>query len=131
MWLALQVWHNYSFDKQILQREGLAMCPRKLEMLGMDPKKLTLVLGGFAGDTMHLARLHDATRKGTKTYSLSSLSGDREVMSGKGGVAAERGKISMKALFARPMITKSGKPSASVKQLPPIHEIQACSCWRG
>jgi len=49
-----KVWHNYSFDRHVLKR------------MGVWP-------GGFAGDTMHMARLWDSSRKG-KGYSLEDLS---------------------------------------------------------
>lgn len=137
----LQVWHNYGFDMHILQRRCLGIDEAAVRAAGGDPAAATLNLGGFAGDTLHLARLHDAGRKGTRTYSLASLSGDPAVMAadltagsgsggaagggGGGGAAAARAKVSMKELFAKPKIMKGGKASASLKELPPIHEIQA------
>jgi hypothetical protein len=118
----VQVWHNYGFDKHILQRRALGIDPEVCTSLGVNPEKLKL--GGFAGDTLHLARLHDAGRKGTKTYSLASLSGDTTVMSSGEDSVIARSKVSMKELFSLPKLTKSGAPSASLKELPPIHEIQ-------
>ena len=57
----LKAWHNYSFDRHVMgnQRGG---------MLGVNCQ-------GFGVDTMHMARLLDSSRKGTKTYSLASLTG--------------------------------------------------------
>ena len=49
-----KVWHNYSFDRHVLQN-------------------MHITAAGFAGDTMHMARLWDSSRKG-KGYSLESLS---------------------------------------------------------
>lgn len=120
----MQVWHNYGFDKHILQRRGLGIPEPQLRQHGKDPEQLSLSLGGFAGDTMHMARLHDAARKGTKTYSLASLTSDKTVMCAPDRSVLTRSKISLKELFARPKISKSGKPSASLKELPPIHELQ-------
>lgn len=120
----MQVWHNYGFDKHILQRRGFGIMPAKLKEHGHDPDKLSLSLGGFAGDTMHMARLHDAARKGTKNYSLASLTSDKTVMCSPERSVLTRSKVSLKELFSRPKISKSGKPSASLKELPPIHEVQ-------
>jgi len=51
-----KVWHNYSFDRHVLGNMGIH-CQ------------------GFAGDTMHMARLNDSSRKGKLNYSLASLTG--------------------------------------------------------
>ncbi len=48
-----KIWHNYGYDRHIFYNQGI------------DVK-------GFGGDTMHMARLADAS-KGPKEYSLSSL----------------------------------------------------------
>ena len=53
-----QVWHNYSFDRHVMERLGLRM-------------------GGFSGDTMHMARLWDSSRQGRGGYSLEALSSER------------------------------------------------------
>lgn len=124
--LRVQVWHNYSFDRHILQRRGLGIPAAQLDELGLDPDSLSLSLAGFAGDTMHMARLHDAARKGTKNYSLASLTSDKSVMCSPDRSVLSRSKVSMKELFSKPKISKSGKPSASLKELPPIHELQVC-----
>jgi DNA polymerase-1 len=52
----LQVWHNYSFDRHVMERLGLRMA-------------------GFGGDTMHMARLWDSSRMTRGGYSLQALSG--------------------------------------------------------
>lgn len=49
-----KVWHNYSFDRHVMAG------------LGIECK-------GFAGDTMHMARLWDSGR--FKGYGLASLTG--------------------------------------------------------
>ena len=54
----LQVWHNYSFDRHVMERLGLRMA-------------------GFGGDTMHMARLWDSSRMTRGGYSLQALSGQR------------------------------------------------------
>ena len=55
-----KAWHNYSFDRHVLGnvREG----------------GRPIRAAGFHADTMHMARLWDASRKG-KGYSLEALSG--------------------------------------------------------
>lgn len=58
---AQKVWHNYGFDRHVL--EGLMGQP----------------LVGFAGDTLHMSRLHDASRKHKGGYGLEVLSSDRDV----------------------------------------------------
>jgi DNA polymerase-1 len=54
------VWHNYGFDRHVLANMGIAC-------------------DGFGGDTLHMARLHDASRKLSGGYSLESLSSDNQV----------------------------------------------------
>eukprot|EP00775_Hariotina_reticulata_P010412 gene10412-10570_t len=54
-----KIWHNYGFDRHVLQGLGFKV-------------------SGFGGDTLHMARLHDASRKLAGGYSLESLSGDKE-----------------------------------------------------
>jgi DNA polymerase-1 len=51
-----KVWHNYSFDRHVIERMGI-------------------VCRGFYGDTMHMARLWDSSRTGRGGYSLEALSG--------------------------------------------------------
>ncbi|KAH8079485.1 hypothetical protein JL720_9226 [Aureococcus anophagefferens] len=70
-----KVWHNYGFDRHVVENHGLAC-------------------RGFAGDTMHMARLHDSSRlrtHGGDGYSLEALSRDL--------ISAGEAKVSMKALF--------------------------------
>lgn len=55
-----KVWHNYGFDRHVFSNMGVAC-------------------DGFDGDTMHMARLYDASRKLGGGYSLESLSGDTNV----------------------------------------------------
>lgn len=50
-----KVWHNYSFDRHVMHN------------MGIDCR-------GFAGDTMHMARLLDASRRLSGGYSLEGLS---------------------------------------------------------
>ena len=57
-----KVWHNYGFDRHVLGNMGIDAC-------------------GFAGDTMHMARLWDSSRKG-KGYSLEALTTDDKVTHG-------------------------------------------------
>mmetsp|Transcript_2053 Transcript_2053/g.3152 ORF Transcript_2053/g.3152 Transcript_2053/m.3152 type:complete len:1034 (+) Transcript_2053:232-3333(+) len=72
-----KVWHNYGFDRHVLNNHNIH-------------------LGGFAGDTMHMARLLDAARQrtsGGEGYSLESLSADYL------GFGKKEKKISLKQLF--------------------------------
>ena len=119
-----QVWHNYGFDRHVLERAALGIDAASIAAAGISPPR-RLALGGFAGDTLHMARLNDAGRKGAKTYSLESLSGDADVMGSDNQCVLERSKVSLKGMFSVPKLTKSGKPSKSLRELPPIHEIQA------
>lgn len=52
-----QVWHNYSFDRHVMEQLGLGM-------------------RGFGGDTMHMARLWDSSRMTRGGYSLEALSSE-------------------------------------------------------
>ena len=90
-----KVWHNYSFDRHVLERRGFR-------------------LRGFAADTMHMARLWDSSRAGRGGYSLEALSSDAALM-GEGRLGDEnaadtpvRGKVSMKALFGKPNVKADG-----------------------
>lgn len=51
-----KIWHNYSFDRHVLERMGISS-------------------RGFAGDTMHMARLWDSSRTTRGGYSLEVLTG--------------------------------------------------------
>mmetsp|Transcript_3784 Transcript_3784/g.4888 ORF Transcript_3784/g.4888 Transcript_3784/m.4888 type:complete len:1000 (+) Transcript_3784:3-3002(+) len=94
-----KVWHNYGFDRHVLYNMGIN-CK------------------GFAGDTMHMARLWDASRDkkaaGGAGYSLESLTEDFN---------KERIKKPMKELFGVPKKLKSGQPS-KVKEVPDIRTLQ-------
>ena len=54
------MWHNYGFDRHVMANMGVEC-------------------RGFAADTMHMARLHDASRKLRGGYSLEGLSSDKKV----------------------------------------------------
>lgn len=54
-----KVWHNYGFDRHVLTN-------------------MKVKCKGFGGDTMHMARLWDTSRKG-KGYSLDALTEAPEV----------------------------------------------------
>ncbi|GAX81575.1 hypothetical protein CEUSTIGMA_g9003.t1 [Chlamydomonas eustigma] len=56
-----KVWHNYGFDRHVMSNMGIDC-------------------NGFASDTMHMARLLDASRRGRKNYSLENLTDDKEIM---------------------------------------------------
>lgn len=99
-----KVWHNYSFDRHVLERMGICM-------------------KGFDGDTMHMARLWDSSRTGKGGYSLEALSSDKFLM-GADSETEIRGKVSMKKLFGRRNIKKDGT-EGKLTVLPPVHELQS------
>jgi DNA polymerase I len=74
-----KVWHNYSFDRAILRNHKI------------DVK-------GFAGDTMHMARLWDTSRTFDGGYSLEGLSAD----------LLQLKKRPIKERFGSPKIKKDG-----------------------
>jgi DNA polymerase-1 len=98
-----KVWHNYSFDRHVMERLGLKM-------------------NGFDGDTMHMARLWDSSRLVRGGYSLEALSSDENLM-GTTALGDVRGKVSMKKLFGKPNLKKDGT-EGKLTVLPPVHELQ-------
>lgn len=102
-----KVWHNYSFDKHIIENHGI------------DVK-------GFHADTMHLARLWNSARSREGGYSLESLTKDPKVMDGCGAETEDElimGKESMKSIFGKKKIKKDGT-EGKVVTLPPVEELQ-------
>ncbi|KAJ8906252.1 hypothetical protein NDN08_002745 [Rhodosorus marinus] len=97
-----KVWHNYSFDKHVLLNEGINC-------------------DGFAGDTMHMARLLDTS---IYSYSLEFLSAYF--------LPEVKPKESMKTLFSVPKLNKDGKPGKKLV-LPPLLDLQNseehCQRW--
>ncbi|KAL9292100.1 DNA polymerase I B, chloroplastic/mitochondrial [Arabidopsis thaliana] len=84
-----KVWHNYSFDNHIIRNYGIK-------------------LSGFHGDTMHMARLWDSSRRISGGYSLEALTSDPKVL---GGTETKEeaelfGKISMKKIFGKGKLKK-------------------------
>ena len=77
-----KVWHNYGFDRHVLYNHGINCM-------------------GFAGDTMHMARLWNTALKQRGGYSLEGLS----------NLLLEARKVPMKERFARPKINKDGGES--------------------
>eukprot|EP00981_Chlorochromonas_danica_P006017 scaffold1244_cov162-Ochromonas_danica.AAC.53 len=98
-----KVWHNYGFDRHVMQNEGIKC-------------------GGFAGDTMHMARLWDTSRDkatgGGDGYSLASLTSTFFKDTDPRFV-----KISMKDLFGKAKLRKDGTES-KIKELPHLLELQ-------
>jgi DNA polymerase-1 len=86
-----KVWHNYSFDRAVLYNHGIDC-------------------HGFAGDTMHMSRLLDASRL---RYSLESLTEDFLL----------RKKQTMRELFGKPRILKNGNPGKEIV-VPSTVELQ-------
>ena len=81
-----KVWHNYGFDRHVLWNHDIDV-------------------RGFGGDTMHMARLWDASRKAVTAggekggYSLEALTAE----------LVGRRKAPMKELFGVPVLKKDGK----------------------
>lgn len=88
----LKAWHNYAFDRHVLYNHGV------------DVK-------GFAGDTMHMARLWDASR--LEGYSLEVLTSE---------LVGQR-KVPMKELFGVRQKKKDGTPGLKVV-LPSMMSLQ-------
>jgi len=88
-----KVWHNYSFDRAVLYNHDI------------DTK-------GFGGDTMHMARLWDSSRK---SYSLAALSVDY--------LGSDMHKTDMKSIFGRPELKKDGTEGKKIG-LAPIEVLQ-------
>lgn len=107
-----KVWHNYSFDKHVIENYGFKV-------------------SGFHADTMHMARLWDSSRRILGGYSLEALTGDSHVMCDARLVHAERlfhdeglfGKISMKTIFGRKKLKKDGT-EGKVTMIPSVEELQ-------
>jgi DNA polymerase I len=94
-----KVWHNYSFDRHMLGNHGIDV-------------------RGLGGDTMHMARLWDASRisaGGSGTYSLASLTADLLGNAGR--------KRSMVERFSVHPLKKDGTP-AVLAVLPPLDGLQ-------
>ncbi|XP_010466250.1 PREDICTED: DNA polymerase I B, chloroplastic/mitochondrial isoform X3 [Camelina sativa] len=101
-----KVWHNYSFDHHIIRNYGIK-------------------LSGFHGDTMHMARLWDSSRRISGGYSLEALTSDPRVL---GGTETKEeaelfGKISMKKIFGKGKLKKDGSEGKLVI-VPPVEELQ-------
>jgi SAP domain/3'-5' exonuclease len=94
----LKVWHNYGFDRHVMYNEGINVL-------------------GFGGDTMHMARLLDTSRK--NGYSLESLSND---------LIGKR-KKPMKEIFGIPRTRKDGS-AGNIIDLPPVEVLQRTPKYR-
>ncbi|CAM9003863.1 unnamed protein product [Rhodiola kirilowii] len=102
-----KVWHNYSFDKHIIENYGI-------------------VVSGFHADTMHMARLWDSSRRTNGGYSLEALTSNENVMDIPNLCKDEEklvGKISMKTIFGRKKLKKDGS-EGKIVCIPPVEELQ-------
>lgn len=102
-----KVWHNYGFDRHVMYNEGIDC-------------------RGFAGDTMHMARLWDSSRDkatgGGAGYSLEALSTDPHLF--PDDVAGKKfAKTKMKDLFGVARLKKDGEES-KIKELPDLRVLQ-------
>ncbi|KAG6533691.1 hypothetical protein ZIOFF_007566 [Zingiber officinale] len=101
------VWHNYSFDSDIIGNNGIK-------------------LAGFHVDTMHLARLFDSSRTNDGGYSLEALTSDPKIMSqgnSDDDVELISGKMSMKSIFGKKKLKKDGT-EGKIITLPPVDVLQ-------
>ena len=89
---ALKVWHNYGFDRHVLYNHDVNV-------------------RGFGGDTMHMARLWDASR--LAGYSLEVLTDE----------LLGRRKVPMKELFGVPKLKNDGTPGKTIL-MPPVDDLQ-------
>lgn len=91
-----KVWHNYGFDRHVLWNEGIDCL-------------------GFAGDTMHMARLQDTSRLkgGAGGYSLEALTDS----------ILGRRKKPMKEIFGVARLRKDGTPGSLI-DIPPVEVLQ-------
>lgn len=99
----LKVWHNYGFDRHVMWNEGI-------------------LVQGFGGDTMHMARLQNTARSRAGSgngYGLAALT--EELL--KGTDEAESAKVSMKELFGVPRTRKDGS-EGSLVDIPPVEVMQ-------
>ncbi|CAN0495692.1 unnamed protein product, partial [Ectocarpus sp. 12 AP-2014] len=100
------VWHNYGFDRHVMFNSPDNREEQRIDCVG------------FAGDTMHMARLWDTSMEkyaGDTGFSLEALS---LKLLGEG-----QRKTPMKELFGIPKLKKDGTPG-NLLVLPPIDEIQ-------
>jgi hypothetical protein len=85
---AKKVWHNYGFDRHVMDGllEGVLGGSSSSSSSGSrdEAAEGSLRMQGFAGDTLHMSRLHDASRKTRGGYGLEALSSDKQV--GCGGL---------------------------------------------
>ncbi|CAM9700305.1 unnamed protein product, partial [Ectocarpus sp. 13 AM-2016] len=101
-----KVWHNYGFDRHVMFNSPDNREEQRIDCVG------------FAGDTMHMARLWDTSMEkyaGDTGFSLEALS---LKLLGEG-----QRKTPMKELFGIPKLKKDGTPG-NLLVLPPIDEIQ-------
>eukprot|EP00257_Ricinus_communis_P007010 XP_002522989.2 DNA polymerase I A, chloroplastic/mitochondrial [Ricinus communis] len=100
-----KVWHNYSFDKHVIQNYEVPVC-------------------GFHADTMHMARLWNSSRRTEGGYSLEALTGDKRVMSGaQSCFEGLIGKVSMKTIFGKNKLKKDGSEGKMIT-VAPVEELQ-------
>jgi DNA polymerase-1 len=100
-----KVWHNYSFDRHVIENHGVT-------------------LKGFTADTMHMARLWDSNRKLVGGYSLEALTSDPKVMSDAGEMSEAGGELlrnkrGLKKVFGKAKLKKDGTPGKTL-YLPPV-----------
>ena len=93
-----KVWHNYAFDRHVLGNHGINV-------------------GGFGGDTMHMARLHNSSlpRFSLEELCLVYLGGDR--------------KTAMKERFGKPEVLKNGNEGKSIV-IPDTVQLHTDERWR-
>jgi hypothetical protein len=96
-----KVFHNCSFDMHMFRNHGLE-------------------IGGYTADTIHMARLWNASRRNSGGYSLEALSSE---LLGDGTA-----KLGMKARFGRKRVKKDGT-FAKTLLLPNLDDLQRDPEW--
>ena len=126
-----KIWHNYGFDRHVLDNELVDVHPAVPGDHGHDSHQIgttatttirPLRVQGFAVDTLHMARLLDTSRQ---KYALDELTSDPHLMP-----PSFRPKEGMKSIFSRPKFKKDGEPGKA-RWLPPVEELQRHPLTRG
>jgi DNA polymerase-1 len=90
---SVQIWHNYSFDRQIMHNHGID-CQ------------------GLGADTMHMARLVDTARATKGGYSLAALTEHY----------LDVPKVTMKSRFGAPKLKADGTEGKTI-EVPTVAEL--------
>jgi DNA polymerase I-like protein with 3'-5' exonuclease and polymerase domains len=101
-----KVWHNYGFDRHVLYNAWEGDERRRINCKG------------FAGDTMHMARLWDTSLSKTSNNGGFSLEALSQLLLGP-----DHRKRPMKEIFGEPKLRKDGTPG-NMFIVAPVDELQ-------